>query len=290
MTLKQESAFYLLSRAFSAVVAAAVLFGIKGLIILLYSQSNTLHVYTMDIALMWSLAMSAGLFFACMSILVVMDSDTYNISENINAFLVVVSAILIFSFIVMVECTTPDSQQCKFLYPVSKIRLAEAVANVVMVFVYFIIVFSFALSVEFNRKQVIPMFAWGGIMFVVLIVLFFNLPQWIGALSSCQNDTLLHEKVSLNTNVTLLVITILSIVFYSLPHGLFYITESKTLKVADLQDIKGRFLASKENKKLFGISWELIVKLGFLLGITGIIVVLVMSVANGILKMRYVCI
>lgn len=207
----------MINHGFTLLLVGMLVFGIKGVIVLTYNGSSTLHVYTMEIAMMWTIAIGSALFFFVMVALLLSNSSVSKHAQNINAYLVFICGLVVYSVAVLIECASKESQVCKHLYPISKIQILEASVNIAIMFIQMIMVFSFAMSLEWNRTMIPKCFIWGGGVYIAGMSLTFVLAQWVGILTSCPKNRLAQE-ISTSENATvLLVIAMLGMLALGVP-------------------------------------------------------------------------
>eukprot|EP00961_Rhodomonas_salina_P299524 3939003-Rhodomonas_salina.1 len=175
--LTETGSFYVINHGFTLLLVGMLVFGIKGVIVLTYNGSSTLHVYTMEIAMMWTIAIGSALFFFVMVALLLSNSSVSKHAQNINAYLVFICGLVVYSVAVLIECASKESQM--------------------------IMVFSFAMSLEWNRTMIPKCFIWGGGVYIAGMSLTFVLAQWVGILTSCPKNRLAQE-ISTSENATVL--------------------------------------------------------------------------------------
>jgi hypothetical protein len=183
-----RNVFVLIDRCFSILITAVFIFAVKGLIVLVYHNSSTPHVYTGEVASMWGLMGSGLLFFATTLALSIFDNTLYSHAQNINAYLCVLSGYFLYSIMAFASCAGADLLVCRFLYPISRYRTLESSIHVVLVFLLFISILSLALSFRWNRKLVPQFYKWAGLVFAVLTAHGLFVMQLIGISTSCPLD------------------------------------------------------------------------------------------------------
>eukprot|EP00961_Rhodomonas_salina_P292485 3932972-Rhodomonas_salina.2 len=155
------SIFHLINQGFTLFLMGALIFGIKGTIVLVYQNTTSQpHVFTIEVALMWSLALSTFTFFVVLVALVGFDAPHNMHTQNIYAYLVALVAIFVYSISVVVNCSAPGDVVCTFLYPVSRSYLTESCVNLGIIFIHLLTALAFALSLPWARSMLSPAFAW----------------------------------------------------------------------------------------------------------------------------------
>eukprot|EP00961_Rhodomonas_salina_P241535 3263128-Rhodomonas_salina.1 len=117
--MKERDSFMHVSHAFSSVLMGAVVFGVKGAIVLLYSTSTVPHVSTNEVVVMWSLLLGGALYFVATVGLLAMNAADYRLSESLNAYKAFVFAMLLYSGVTTLECSRRGSVLCRYLFPLS---------------------------------------------------------------------------------------------------------------------------------------------------------------------------
>ncbi len=71
------SNFFLINNGFTIVLIAALIYGIKGIVVMFYAAAPTAHTFTMELVMMWNLACATALFFAFLAAIIVLEVSAY---------------------------------------------------------------------------------------------------------------------------------------------------------------------------------------------------------------------
>lgn len=185
---------------------------------LAYSSVTTQpHVFTLEVALMWSLAASTGLFFVVLMCIVALEGSLYAHAQNICAYFVALCGMLLYGIAVVVDCSPPRDTVCVFLYPVSRSYLMEACINLAIVGFQAITSLSFVLSLPWARRVLSRSLAWGGGICTVACFMAYYCTHLTTARASCPTHGALQARTQNGMLAESLGISVLAVLACSAP-------------------------------------------------------------------------
>eukprot|EP00961_Rhodomonas_salina_P174717 2356614-Rhodomonas_salina.11 len=229
--------FAFLSQSMSVLLTAVTVFAVKGVVVLVYASStNVPHVYTMEIAMMWSLLICTLLCFSFIVVGLIAGTSVYMMIQNLHAYLAVMLGLFLYSIFVLVECTDATSLQCKYLYPVSSTRMVEAGINVGLMFVHVITSLGFVMTIKGSRELLPRSLAAGGGFYAVVTCILLSLVQAHGMASSCRGTVDFATYTSLGGIETFLLVAGLGAIVYVGPVAFYAIAAEKRITLTNIYD------------------------------------------------------
>eukprot|EP00961_Rhodomonas_salina_P064139 862360-Rhodomonas_salina.3 len=229
--------FTFLSQSVSVLLTAVTVFAVKGVIVLVYASStNVPHVYTMEIAMMWTLLICTLLCFSFIVVGLIAGTSVYMMIQNLHAYLAVMLGLFLYSIFVLVECTDDSSLQCKYLYPVSSTRMVESGINVGLMFVHMITSLGFVMTIKGSRELLPRSLAAGGGFYAVVTCIVVSLVQAHGMASSCRERVEFATYASLGEIETFLLVAGLGGIVYVGPVAFYAIAVEKRITLTNIYD------------------------------------------------------
>eukprot|EP00961_Rhodomonas_salina_P010740 144009-Rhodomonas_salina.4 len=215
--MEEYEIYSLLNNGFSILLSSLLIFSVKGTIVWVYAGAATAHVFTAEISQMWSMLLSSLLFFVILLLFLGSDQQPYRHAQNFIGYLVYVIGGFFYAVLVVVDCSQSHPVLCHYLYPVSSSPVIEAVIWLVLFTVHLMTTTYGVISLAFVRKYLRTALSFGGVFYASTMVTILFFVQAYGALDSCPNDTVLHDKLESGTALTFAIIGCAAILVYTGP-------------------------------------------------------------------------
>ena len=246
--MKERESAKLNSHALSMFFLASTIFGVKSIILLVYSTAPGDYVAVYENVTGLSLVIVSAAYWVITTVLQATGASDYVQAECTNAYVVFVGAMFLSSVTMLLECREKNSVLCRYQYPFSFPAGIETGLHVGMMTLFLLLTVSYASSVKWNRPFFLKSFLWGGVFLVVVGNMLMVYTAFLGAVTSCGRDVPLTQVTTVAKNTTYVVVTTISLLCILLP---FLLKEFTSL----LGDNDG-------NDKEKGIVWNNIHKWG----------------------------
>eukprot|EP00961_Rhodomonas_salina_P143530 1931577-Rhodomonas_salina.3 len=209
--MRERESAKLNSHALSMFFLASTIFGVKSIVLLVYSTAPGEHVAVYENVTGLSLLIVSAAYWVITSILQATAASDYLHAECTNAYVVFVCAMFLSSITMLLECRDKNSVLCRYQYPFSFPAGIETGLHVGMMSLFFLLTVSYASSVKWNRPFFLKSFLWTGLFLVVVCNILMVYTAFLGAVTSCGRDVPLTQVTTVGKNTTYVVVITISL-------------------------------------------------------------------------------